>query len=280
MNDCLGDRMKAYESAEAGRRLMPLLPVLARLDGRAFHAFVKGLERPFDERLSRLMIETARFLLRDTVATVAYTQSDEITLAWVPTGYESQVFFDGRTQKMNSMLAALGSAYFNRRLPEFLPTEFSERLPVFDCRVWNVPNLEEAANTFLWRELDATKNSISMAARAHYGHADLHERTGPEMQEMLFRKGVNWNAYPAFFKRGTYLRREPVRRPFTPAELESLPQKHAARENPGLVVERSAVVSRELPPLARVENRVGVLFRGEDSRPKDMSAVDPRSEPV
>src|SRR5215212_3282844 len=99
MNDGLGDRMKRYESAEAGRRLMPLLPAVARLDGRAFHAFVKGLTRPFDERLSRLMIET--------VASVGYTQSDEITLAWVPAGTDGQVFFDGRVQKMNSVLAAL-----------------------------------------------------------------------------------------------------------------------------------------------------------------------------
>src|SRR5579871_3851775 len=128
MDESLGDRMKRYESAEAGRRLMPLLPALARLDGRAFHSFVRGLQKPFDKRLSELMIDTATFLVRETNAVVGYTQSDEITLAWVPEEFNVQVFFDGRIQKMTSMLASLCSAHFNRRLPAFLPPEFAERL--------------------------------------------------------------------------------------------------------------------------------------------------------
>ncbi len=266
MNDSLGDRMKEYERAEAGRRLMPLLPAVARLDGRAFHSFVRGLERPYDKRLSDLMLDTAVVLVRESNAVVGYTQSDEITLAWVQEEYDSQIFFDGRVQKMTSTLAALCSAHFNRRLPAFLPAEYAERLPVFDCRVWSVPNLEEAANTFLWRELDATKNSVSMAARALYDHAAIHDKSGAEMQEMLWQKGVNWNDYPAFFKRGTFVKRRAVRRAFTAAELDSLPPRHAARANPDLIVERSEVVPLALPPLSKVENRVGVLFRGEEPR--------------
>ncbi len=272
MSDSLGDRMKRYEGAEAGRRLMPLVPALARLDGRAFHSFVRGLERPFDKRLSDLMIDTATFLVRETNAVVGYTQSDEITLAWVPGEYDTQVFFDGRIQKMTSTLAALCSAHFNRRLPAFLPSEFADRLPVFDCRVWNVPTLEEAANTFLWRELDATKNSIAMAAHAHYDHRELHAKSGAEMQELLWKKGVNWSDYPTFFKRGTYLRRRTVSRPFTATELSVLPAKHAARSNPALVVARTECGPCDLPPLARVENRVGVLFYGEVPRPKSVVA--------
>ena len=266
MTESLGDRMKLYESAEAGRRLMPLLPAIARLDGRPFHSFVRGLAKPFDKRLSDLMIDTAIFLVRETNAVIGYTQSDEITLAWVPEEFDSQIFFDGRVQKMTSMLAALCAVHFNRRLPAFLPPEYAERLPVFDCRVWNVPTLEEAVNAFLWRELDTTKNSISMAARAYYDHADIHDKNGSEMQELLWRKGVNWNEYPAFFKRGTYIRRCIVKRAFTAAELDALPPKHAARSNPGLIVERTECVPLEMPPLAKVENRVGVLFREEEPR--------------
>lgn len=266
MIDGLAERMKGYEGAEAGRRLMPLLPAFARLDGRAFHSFVRGLERPFDKRLTDLMIDTAQFLVRETCATVGYTQSDEITLAWVPEGYDAHVFLDGRVQKMTSMLAALCSARFNRRLAAFLPAEYAERVPVFYCRVWNVPTAEEAANVFVWRELDATKNSISMAARAYYDHAAVHEKSGAEMQELLWQKGVNWNDYPAFFKRGTYLRRRVVRRAFTAAELDVLPPKHAARANPALEVERAEVAALDLPPLTQMANRAGVLFRGEDPR--------------
>jgi tRNA(His) 5'-end guanylyltransferase len=272
MKDSLGDRMKLYEATEAGRRLMPLLPVLARLDGRAFHAFVRGLKQPFDERLTILMIETTQFLVRETTAVVGYTQSDEITLAWVPVEFDSQVFFDGRVQKMTSTLAGLCSAYFNSQLPAFLPAEYSQRMPVFDCRVWNVPNTTEAANTFLWRELDATKNSIAMAARAYYAHDEVHERTGLEMQELLFRKGVNWNDYPSFFKRGTFIRRRKVCRAFTAVELETLPAKHAARSNPTLVVERTECEALEMPPLSKVENREGVLFRAEEPQPRGEAA--------
>jgi tRNA(His) 5'-end guanylyltransferase len=266
MNDSLGDRMKQYERAETARRLMPLLPSIARLDGRAFHSFVRGLAKPFDKRLSDLMIDTATFLVRETNAVIGYTQSDEITLAWVPEEFDSQVFFDGRTQKMNSVLAALCAVHFNRRLPAFLPAEYANRVPVFDCRVWNVPTLEEAANTFLWRELDATKNSISMAARAYYDHADIHDKNGSQMQELLWQKGINWNDYPVFFKRGMYIRRCTVKRAFTAPELDALPPKHAARSNPTLIVERTECVPLNLPPLAKVENRAGVLFNEEEPR--------------
>jgi tRNA(His) 5'-end guanylyltransferase len=212
------------------------------------------------------MIQTCVTLVTETGSTVGYTQSDEITLAWVPEAFDSQIFFDGRVQKMCSGLAALATAHFARRLPAFLPTEFAERVPTFDCRVWNVPTLEEAANVLVWRELDATKNSIAMAARAHYPHAAVHGKSGAEMQELLFQKCVNWNDYPAFFKRGTYVRRLKEARPFTASELEALPPKHAARANPALVVERTACAPEELPPIVRVTNRTGVLFRGEAPR--------------
>ncbi|QJW93668.1 tRNA(His) guanylyltransferase Thg1 family protein [Frigoriglobus tundricola] len=266
MTDGLGDRMKRYEAAEAGRRLMPLVPVLARLDGRAFHSFVRGLARPFDPRLSRLMIDTATVLVRETNATIGYTQSDEITLAWVADGFESQILFDGRTQKLTSVLAALGTAHFHRRLPAFLPPEYADRVPVFDCRVWNVPTLDEAANAFLWRELDATKNSVAMAARACYAHSAVHGKNRAELHELLWQKGVNWNDYPPFFKRGTYIRTRKVAGPFTAQEREELPEKHAARRNPALVIERTECGPVELPPLVTVENRAGVLFRGEAAR--------------
>ncbi len=266
MTDGLGDRMKRYEAAEAGRRLMPLLPVLARLDGRGFHSFVRGLDRPFDARLSHLMIDTATALVRETNATIGYTQSDEITLAWVADGPDSQTLFDGRTQKLTSVLAALGTAHFHRRLPAFLPPEYAARVPVFDCRVWNVPTLDEAANVFLWRELDATKNSVAMAARAYYAHSAVHGKNRAELHELLWQKGVNWNDYPPFFKRGTYIRTRTVARAFTAQEREALPEKHAARGNAALVIERTACGPIELSPLVTVENRVGVLFRDEVAR--------------
>jgi tRNA(His) guanylyltransferase len=272
MSDDMGDRMKMYEMAEAGRRCMPLLPILARIDGRSFSKFTHGLQRPFDRRLSQLMIDTVKYLVRETNAACGYTQSDEITLAWYAATFDSQVIFDGRISKLCSVLASLTTVYFNRHLPAHLPAEYADRLPHFDARVWTVPNLEEAANVFLWREFDATKNSISMAARAHYSHKQLDNKNGGEMLAMLKDKGANWDDFPDFFKRGTYVQRRKTLRKFTVDELDRLPPLHEARKDPELMVERTDYVALELPPLARVGNRVGLLFHGEDPRVAEPAA--------
>ena len=263
MQDELGDRMKMYEGAEADRRLMPLLPVIARLDGKCFSRFTAGLARPFDTRMSMLMQLTTAHLVRNTGARCGYTQSDEITLAWYSSRVQSEIWFDGRIQKMCSVLASMASAYFNSRIEHDLPEKY--QVPAhFDCRVWNVPTLEEGANTFLWRELDATKNSISMAARTVYSHQQLHGKGSADMQEMLMAKGINWNDYPSFFKRGVYLQTHKIKRKLTATELEELPPQHNARKNPDLEVERSELRALDMPKFSSVLNRAGVIFLGED----------------
>lgn len=253
--------MKMYENAEAGRRLMPLVPVLARIDGRAFHSFTHGMRRPFDPDFSAAMIETTLELVRETNASMGYTQSDEITLAWHSTDLKSQIWFDGRACKMVSQLAAHATLRFYLAITRRLP-EYASKLPTFDARVWTVPNRTEAANVFVWREWDATKNSISMAACEYYSDKELHGKNSSEKQEMLFQKGVNWNDYPAYFKRGTYVQRRKVVKPFSADELERLPPKHEARTNPGLLVERSEVAVLEMPPIQTIENRPMVIFEG------------------
>lgn len=261
MSDALGDRMKMYENAEAGRKLMPLLPVLARVDGRAFHSFTHGMRRPFDQGFSECMIETTAELVAETNACMGYTQSDEITLAWHSTDLKSQIWFDGRVCKMVSQLAAHATLTFYRRIERRDPAR-AAKLPTFDARVWSVPNRTEGANVFVWREWDATKNSISMAAQSVCSHRELHGKHGGEMQEMLFQHGINWNDYPAFFKRGTYVQRRKVLKPFTADELEKLPPKHEARTNPSLMVERSEIRVLDLPPITSIPNREAVIFDG------------------
>jgi len=262
-NDALGDRMKLYEGMEAARRLMPRLPACARIDGRAFSRFTQGMNRPYDERMSQVMQQTTRDLVRETNACVGYTQSDEISLAWYAADEGTQIFFDGRVQKMTSQLAALATLFFNRHIAQVLP-EYVEKMPTFDARVWNCPTLDEASNVFVWRELDATKNSISMAARAYFSHKELQDKNGSQMQEMLWQRGINWNDYPAFFKRGTYFQRKKTVRRFTTEEMVNLPPKHQARTNPDLMVERTDVVALDLPPITQVANRVRVFFYGEE----------------
>lgn len=262
--DDFGDRMKDYEGREASRKLIPTLPICVRLDGKGFSKFTKGLARPYDERLSRLMIDTAKFLVKESNACVGYTQSDEISLIlWEPE-YKSQVYFDGKVQKLCSVLSSMATAFFNKGLAEAIP-EKKDYMALFDCRVWNVPDLNEAANTLLWRELDASKNSISMAASHYYSHRELEGKSGSEKQEMLFQKGINWNDYPAFFKRGVFVKRKQVigNRPLTDEEIQSLPPLHNARKDKTLKITKLEVIELDMPPFSKVANRVEVIFEGE-----------------
>lgn len=262
MKDSLGDRMKMYEGAESDRHFMPLIPIMARLDGSGFSKFTRGMARPYDKRMQDCMIETTKRLVEITNAAMGYTQSDEITLVWFSDSLKNQVWFNGRVTKMIAHLAAKGSVAFNRSVAEHLP-EFVDRDPALDARVWQVPNLCEAANNFVWREWDATKNSITMAASAFYTHAELHGKNGKEKIEMLHKKGVNFSDYPAAFKRGTYVQRVVTQAEFTAAEIELLHPKHNARTNPDLVTTRSSVKVIEMPPITKVINRESVIFQGE-----------------
>lgn len=261
--DSLGDRMKWYERRFTDDVLMPLIPILARVDGRSFHTFTEGLERPYDKRLSDLMIATTKFLVQETNARCGYVQSDEISLVWLAEDWEQEIFFGGNVHKMTSVIGSLASAYFNKELANYLP-EKANLIPVFDNRVWQVPANYEAVNCFLWREQDATRNSLQMATRSQYDHKEVEGKDSADMHEMLFKKGINWNDYPTFFKRGTYVRRRQIERTFSTEELESLPPKHAARANPNLKIKRSMIVAEEFPPLVRIENREGVILYGED----------------
>lgn len=263
MNDALGDRMKEFEDSFCAHKFMPLIPVIARIDGRSFSRFTRGMKRPFDPVMSQCMIETTVALVTETNACVGYTQSDEISLAWYSSDHKSEIWFGGRITKMTSQLAAIATLYFYRLIAERIP-DYASRLPTFDARVWQVPTLSEASNVFLWREWDATKNSITMAASEHFSHKHLFGLNGSQKQEMLFQKGVNWNDFPTHFKRGTYVQRKTVTRAFTAPEIESLPPKHEARKNPDLQIERSQVAVIELPPLASLANRNGVLFNGDE----------------
>lgn len=260
MKDSFGDRMKFYESFETERRLMPLLPVVARMDGICFHNFCRKLNRPYDERLSNLMVALTIKLAKEFNANCGYTQSDEISLGWNIENYESEMFCDGKILKLNSHLASKTSVKFNKLLPDYMPEKVGEEA-CFDARIMNLPNPVEATNMFLWRELDAARNSVQMAGRSYFSHKQLHGKNGSAIQEMLFQeKGINWNDYPSFFKRGTFiLRRKIIEKP----DLSKVPEKYRDRVNPDLPIEKSEFIKYDMPPFSKVANRERVLFFGE-----------------
>lgn len=261
MIDSLGDRMKMYEGQESDRRFMPLLPIMARLDGRAFHSFCRHMAKPYDTDMMDAMAATTIYLLEETQAVIGYTQSDEISLVYYSDDIKSQVFMDSRIMKMTSILAAMATIRFGERMREYAKGAGS--VPMFDCRVWTVPTMTEAANTLLWRERDATRNSINAAGQAHFSHKALQHKSTDDVVEMLHGKGVQWSDYPADFKRGQWFQKRRVMRAFTTDEIERLPPKHEARTNPGLQIERTDIFRIAMPPFDRVVNKVGVIFNGE-----------------
>lgn len=260
--ETLGDWCKWLERNFSNDVMIPTLPVIIRLDGNNFHNWTKGLKRPFDENLTDLMIETTKFLVEETNAVVGYTQSDEITLVLYTDNKKSALYGDGKKQKILSKLTAKLVVFFNEKRKEFLPDH--NKQAIFDCRIYQTPTLHDAVGQLIWRENDATKNSISMLAQSLFSHESLQNLDGSKMQDkMMTKKGVNWNDLPIKFKRGSYVRRSVVNTSFTADELASLPAKHKAHTNPDLIVTRNVITAIELPILTKIDNKIGVIFNNE-----------------
>jgi tRNA(His) 5'-end guanylyltransferase len=87
---------------------------------------------------------------------------------------------------------------------------------MFDARVFTIADPVEVANYFIWRQRDCVRNSIAMAAQAHFSHKRLHGVNTGQMQELLWsEKGINWNDYPDGCKRGRVIVRESGEREVT-----------------------------------------------------------------
>lgn len=189
----LGDRMKSYED-QYRYTVMPRMPVIIRVDGKAFHSLTRGCKKPFDESLAECMDTTALALVSEIQnARMAFVQSDEISVLLVDYNkFDSQQCFTGNLQKMVSVSASIAGVTFSRAYA---------RYAYFDSRAFALPE-HEVTNYFIWRQQDATRNSISMAAQSLYSPKQLHGVNCGKMQEMIFQKGTNWNDYPARFRRG------------------------------------------------------------------------------
>lgn len=222
--DSLGERMKGYEGV-SNIRLTCRTPVILRLDGRSFHSFCKGFQKPFDEILMSTMQQTMVELCRSIQGCVfGYTQSDEISLILVDyEKLESSAWFDDKVQKMCSVAASMTSRYFNRLFIEnvqlamqneqYKDMDFSKYTKKFfsadfDCRVFNVPK-EDVCNCIIWRQKDAERNSIQMLAQSLYSHKELQGISCNDLQNKMFtEKGINWNELKTYCKRGSACRRD------------------------------------------------------------------------
>lgn len=244
--DILGDKIKKLERDFAGDRLSSDIPMVARLDGKAFHTFCRGLKRPYDERMSSAMVSITKKLMELSGADIGYTQSDEITLVWKNDVEGAQAFFGGKKLKIVGELSSIASLWFNHCIESAIPEKsFSStgKHQRFDCRVFSMEDYREALQ---WRELDAVKNSISMAADAYYSPKELHGKGQRGRLKMLEEAGIDWNAYPTFFKSGTYVVKTHRMIKYSADELSHLPEKHEARSNPDLMVRRGVIEESEM----------------------------------
>ena len=228
VHDDLGIRMKTYYEQIPKTKLMRKVPVAIRLDGKAFHTFTRGMQRPFDEILINSMQRTMQYLCENIQGCVfGYTQSDEITLILIDyKKLTSSAWFDYEVQKMCSIAASMATMAFNKffrrevQLYKFhsankflcgeeggdldyenlLETKYDKAM--FDARCFNIPK-EEVGNLLFWRQLDATRNSIQMVGQAHFSHKELQNKSCNDIQNMLYtEKNVNWNEYSPHLKRG------------------------------------------------------------------------------
>jgi len=221
MKDALGDRMKEFYEDRTRTKLPRRSYTIIRIDGKAFHTYTRGLERPFDMWLMEDMDATAAYLCKNIQgAKFAYVQSDEISI--LITDFDdlgTHAWFDNNLQKMVSVAASMATAEFNRlRLMRgfgnYEQTPMQGRAIIsqfnmaqFDARVFQIPFAAEVENYFIWRQQDATRNSISSAAQSLYSPKELNGVKTDGMQEMLFQKGINWNNYSPREKRGSLIRK-------------------------------------------------------------------------
>lgn len=219
----LGDRMKQYESVSK-TGLIHRMPVIIRLDGCHFHTFTKGFDKPFDEILMSSMVRTLETLCKNIQGCVfGYTESDEISLVLIDyKKLNSSAWYDNEVQKICSVASSLCTLSFNRIFREEVHNHVTkyfndkekgkylsaynkalETGAVFDCRTFNVPK-EDVCNCIIWRQQDATRNSIQALAQSQFSHKELQGLSCDKLQDKLFKeRGINWNDLEDYKKRGT-----------------------------------------------------------------------------
>lgn len=223
VRDELGKRMKEFYETVPKTKLMRRCPVVVRLDMRAGHTFCRGFERPFDEVFIRSMQETAKYMCENVQGCVlSYQQSDEISLILVDyKKLNSSAFFDYEVQKVCSATASMATMAFNKTFGSiyskmYMDTDSTVEKQnlynkygakcfeaMFDSRCFNIPK-EEVTNYIYWRQLDASRNSIQMVGQANFSHKELQNKSCNDIQDMLMtQKGINWNDFPTYQKRGS-----------------------------------------------------------------------------
>lgn len=259
----LGDRMKEYELVHTQTSLIPRMPVYVRIDGRAFHTFTKGLDKPFDPDFAWIMKETTKHLHDKTNAFISYVQSDEISLCYLE---PSKMPFETRLFKLESVLAGMASAAFCVYGSKTkLKDKIERMIPHFDCRVCQMP-LDDIPNMLLFRERDCLKNAITLVALEHFSNKQIHKKNGDEKIKMLKDIGIDFNEdIDDDFRYGSWFRRIVFQKELDSETLSKIPENQKKLdENGKMFVTRSEVRQIKFGmPLSNMANRLAVVMGDE-----------------
>ena len=200
MKDPLGDRMKQYENSYRFH-LTEKLPVLIRLDGKAFHSYTKQCNKPYDDRIIECMRKASTILCQNiSNVKLAYTQSDEISLLLINyTNINTQSYLKNNIQKIVSVAASIASVEFTLAYNNLFKTI---KPAYFDARAFILPK-EEVNNYFVWRQNDCRRNSILVAAQSQFSAKQLHGKNKLELKQMLLSKNVDWENFSNKYINGT-----------------------------------------------------------------------------
>ena len=250
---------KKWEN-EWTQRLPGDKPWVIRLDGRTFHTWTRGLERPFDDRLRETMVRTAQACATDAHAWHAYTQSDEITLVLLR-GDGQMEAFGGKLQKMVSLLASRASVTFNEEARKLMPEQAEKRgLAVFDARAFAVPDKTSACVALNERAVDCAINAIQSVGQWHYGHKAMLGLGTGEVRRKLEEDGSPMTNWAQKHTGGVAIAKQRVTRRFNEEDLRTLPEKHAAHNNPDLTFGRTETLRIAQPRYDNIEEAMKMVF--------------------
>lgn len=203
----IGERMKSNYEDRYRFYLTRRIPVIIRLDGKAFHTFTKEFRKPFDKEFCGMMDKTCEYLVENIQGCrCGYVQSDEISLLLTDfTTLTTEAWFDYNKSKIESISSSMASTVFNSfYYYETMKNIKLIKFPIFDSRSFNIPK-EEVVNYFIWRHKDWIRNSLSMLARTFYSDKELHGKKSSSIHEMLHDKGINWANIENRFKNGKFI---------------------------------------------------------------------------
>lgn len=198
--DGLGERIKKqYE--DRTRYLLPRRTyTIIRVDGKAFHTYTRKFVRPFDDSFIDAMDRTAVALCEGIQgAHIGFVQSDEISIVLTDMETEqTDAWFDGNLQKIVSVAASMATMVFNRAAGDAGLAQSA----TFDARAFTIPDRQEVFNYLIWRQKDASRNSIQAVAQSLYLPSELYCKQLADLHQLLHEKGINWNDYKPRYKHG------------------------------------------------------------------------------